>query len=174
MSQIIQILEAAKDIQQELVGAGVVKSPKSKVHLDINSVFDFLIDDPDIRECSEDLFKSKKYKHAVTDTYVCLNNFIKSKSGLNHLDGPKLMRHAFSLSVPKLKLNDLRTMSQKDEQEGYMNIFAGCMIGIRNPRSHEHKLQDHPEIALEMLVFANHLMKKAKIAKRTRARKKVK
>ena len=41
-----------------------------------------------------------------------------------------------------------------------MDIFAGSMTGIRNPRAHEHDLVDEPEVALELLALANHLMRK--------------
>lgn len=70
------------------------------------------------------------------------------------------MREAFSANSPTLKLNKFVSASEKDEQRGYMDIFAGTMIGIRNPRAHEHELDDEPEVALEILVLANHLMRK--------------
>lgn len=35
-----------------------------------------------------------------------------------------------------------------------------AMTGIRNPRAHESQLVDTPESALEMIVLANHLMRK--------------
>ena len=57
-------------------------------------------------------------------------------------------------------------MAAKDEQRGYMDIFAGSMTGIRNPRAHEHDLADEPEVALELLVLANHLMRKLDAATR--------
>ena len=41
-----------------------------------------------------------------------------------------------------------------------MKIFAGSMTGIRNPRAHQHDLMDDPEVALELLGLANHLMRK--------------
>ena len=41
-----------------------------------------------------------------------------------------------------------------------MDIFAGVMAGIRNPRAHEHELEDEPEVALELIILANHLMRK--------------
>ena len=34
------------------------------------------------------------------------------------------------------------------------------MTGIRNPRAHDHQLADDPDVALELLVLANHLMRK--------------
>ena len=74
------------------------------------------------------------------------------------------MRKAFSADDPTLRLNKLQSQSDKDEQRGYMELYAGSMMGIRNPRAHEHELEDSPEEALEMLIFANHLMRKLRSA----------
>lgn len=70
------------------------------------------------------------------------------------------MRRAFSVNNPVLTLNDCTSMSEQDEQRGYMEIYAGSMIGIRNPRAHDHRLDDHPRVALQLLVLANHLIDK--------------
>ena len=45
-----------------------------------------------------------------------------------------------------------------------MDLFAGSMTGVRNPRAHEYKLTDEPEVALELLILANHLMRKLQAA----------
>ena len=44
---------------------------------------------------------------------------------------------AFNEARPKIKLNDLSTISDKDEQMGFRFVFAGSMSAIRNPRGHE-------------------------------------
>ncbi len=74
------------------------------------------------------------------------------------------MRTAFSANDPVLGLNNLSSRSEKDEQRGYMDIFAGAMTGIRNPRAHDHELNDDPKVALDLLVLANHLMDKLNVA----------
>ena len=70
------------------------------------------------------------------------------------------MRTAFSANSPVLRLNAFESESEKNEQQGYMDIFAGSMTGIRNPRAHDHASVDEPDAALELLVLANHLMRK--------------
>ena len=70
------------------------------------------------------------------------------------------MRAAFSANSPLLYLNSLQSESDRNEQRGYMDLFAGAMTGIRNPRAHEHDIEDDPQVALELLVIANHLMRK--------------
>ena len=57
------------------------------------------------------------------------------------------MRAAFSTHGPALRINALQSRSDEDEQKGYMEIYVGVMIGIRNPRvtsmnlSMSHKLR---------------------------------
>jgi uncharacterized protein (TIGR02391 family) len=46
------------------------------------------------------------------------------------------MRTAFSLNNPVIVFDDLSTDTGKNIQQGYMEIFAGAMIGIRNPKAH--------------------------------------
>jgi uncharacterized protein (TIGR02391 family) len=94
---------------------------------------------------------------------------VKSRSLITEIDGASLMERAFSPSSPRLKINKLKTSSQRDQQLGYMKILAGCMTGVRNPRAHEHNFTDDPKTALELLALANHLVKMIK--KTSRARK---
>ena len=81
---------------------------------------------------------------------------MKDLTGLVHLDGVNLMQNAFSLNKPLLKLNDLKTQSQKDLQRGYMEMFAAVITVSADPRAHEHAYLDDPVTALELLGLANH------------------
>lgn len=132
--------------------------------------FDELVTSQSLRSASRMLFANGHYARAVEEAYKCLNNAVKSKSGLSSVDGDGLMRTAFSPKAPVLRLNRSKTRTEKDEQQGYMDIYAGAMMGIRNPRAHEHGLEDAPDVALEMLVLANHLMRRLESAKKSRRR----
>ena len=145
---------------------GLTSKPEDFVEL-----YDILVKSEAIRDATRKLFVDRHYARAVEEAYKCLNNTVKDKSGLS-TDGKDLMNQAFSEKNPILKLNQLKTASDKDEQIGYMLIFGGCMTGIRNPRAHDHKKVDSPEVALEMLAWANHLMMKTDKAKRVRKHKK--
>ncbi len=133
-------------------------------------VFDVLVTDKELRDTTRTLFKNGHYALAVEEAYKALNNLIKSRTGLAG-DGAGLMTKVFSLDKPLLRLNNLRTQSQRDQQIGYAQIFAGSMTGIRNPRAHEHKYLDEPHAALELLSLANHLFRLVSKATRTRSRK---
>ena len=154
-------LDAAKRLQSDVDELGLRGSRgtehSSRTYL---KRFDELVTNPELRSVSRELFEIEHYARAVEEAFKCLNNAVKRKSGLKTQDGAGLMKSAFSANSPKLALNDLSTKSEKDEQLGYMDIYAGAITGIRNPRAHEHELEDKPEIALELLTLANHLMRK--------------
>ena len=158
-------LSAAKGIadQAKAVGLAGPLPPIPSSGLD-PPTFDQIVDDDELRETSRKLFLDGYYALAVEEAYKCLNNVVKELTGLRHLDGADLMKQAFSLNQPVLKLNDLRTQSEKNQQRGYMEMFSAVITGIRNPRAHEHRYLDDPETALELLGLANHLVRIARSA----------
>lgn len=129
--------------------------------------FDALITEPELVSTTRKLFENGHYSLAVEEGFKQLNNIVKRRSG-QAVDGAALMRSTFSPKAPLLRLNKLSTQSQIDQQQGYMDIFAGCMTGIRNPRAHEHQYLDDANVALELLVLANHLLRMTNQAKKTR------
>lgn len=74
-------------------------------------------------------------------------------------DGQDLMRKAFTPSNPFLIFEGIDTESGRNVQEGYMQIFAGAMQGIRNPKAHEN-LSISREDAVKCLILASLLMDK--------------
>lgn len=69
------------------------------------------------------------------------------------------MRKAFAPSNPLLIFEGMDTESGRNVQEGYMQMFAGAMQGIRNPKAHEN-LSISREDAVKRLVLASLLMDK--------------
>ena len=124
-----------------------------------------------LREATRALFVNGHYAQAVGEGFKCLNNLVKAKSGLQSADGDSLMRTVFSPVKPILRLNSLESSSERDEQKGYMDIYAGVMTGVRNPRAHQHELGDDPETAIELLTVANHLARKLNSARKRRKAK---
>ena len=47
-----------------------------------------------------------------------------------------------------------------------MQIFSGCMTGIRNPRAHECEWEDSENHALQLLAFANYLVERVENSKK--------
>lgn len=163
-SSALQALAQAKALDLDVRKVGLRGPIPSDEGDERTSTFDEVVDDDDLIDASRPLFLDGHYASAVLEAFKCLNDYVKETSGIVDKDGAKLMTHVFSASSPTLALNDLGSVSQRDEQTGYMQIFAGAMTGIRNPRAHEHAFDDDPTTALELLGLANHLMRVARRA----------
>src|SRR5215472_10804375 len=169
----VRLAALARTLQREvdeLVPLAQPSQPAQPDSIDHATLYDTLVADAGLRSATRALFLHGHFASAVEEAYKYVNNVVKSRSGHQHLDGSPLMEGAFGPASRRLRFNALKTPSQRDQQIGYMKIFAGCMTGIRNPRAHEHAYLDHPDVALELLVLANHLMRMLNGATRTRAR----
>jgi uncharacterized protein (TIGR02391 family) len=124
-----------------------------------NALFDKMRFHPKVVEASRPLFKDGYYAQAIFEAFKAVNNFVKEKAVLS-LDGKALMSKVFSEDAPIIKLNELLTQSDKDEQEGFKFLFMGAMVGIRNPKAHDSVIQKDPFITLEYLGFASFLIKR--------------
>ena len=125
----------------------------------------FLSDlDTHIRRVSESLFKNGHYADSVSAAFKELNHQVKQEYKRRRnveLDGADLMHTAFSKNNPTFVLADQSTESGKNIQQGFMELFAGSMIGIRNPHAHENLSLDH-DGAKHFLYLASLLMKEFK------------
>lgn len=100
---------------------------------------------------------------ALKEVNSTVKNIVKLKIG-KELDGASLMNTALSVNNPILKLDDPSTLSGKDIQQGYMQIFAGAMTGVRNPKAHGNIAIDENQ-AIHLLFLASLLMYKVEEAK---------
>ena len=129
-------------------------------------LFDRLITDVGLRGVSRKPFADGYCTYAVEQAWKYVSKRVKKKSGFAGKDGADLMRRVFSPEKPVLYFSASQSESGQNEQRGYMDIFAGAMTGIRNPRAHECELVDDPCVALEILILANHLLRKLRNAVR--------
>jgi len=161
------ILLLAKDIGRTLAPLGVEKRLATAERV----LYDEIVTDSALKKKTEKLFKDGHHARAVEEAYKLLDNLVKKRAGLSHTDltGANLMRNVFSAKNPVLRLNEGVSASEKNEQEGYMNIFAGCMTGIRNPRAHESDWEDTEQRALQLLALANHLIERTTMAEKVAA-----
>jgi len=114
---------------------------------------------PEIKKASSKLFLDGHYSEAIFAAFKKINNMVKAKSGRKDLDGVGLMTTVFSKNSPILKLNSLESQTDKDEQEGFMHLFVGAILGIRNPKGHDEIIQDDPFKTIEYICFASLLAK---------------
>ncbi|WP_286750194.1 TIGR02391 family protein [Sphingopyxis sp. SCN 67-31] len=127
-------------------------------------MFARLVTEPEISGVAADLFMSGHYNLSVAEAYKAVDKFVADRVPSLMQNGTTLMEQVFSPNAPHLQWSGMQTSSQIDEQKGYHRLFSGAMLGIRNPTTHEFGWVDDPELALELIVFAQHLLRKAKIA----------
>lgn len=157
-------LQQMADLKRELTHMPGIVSP---ILAGKRSPLDAVVKDPELRNVVAKLFDDGHHSRAVEEAFKFLNNLVKRQSGCSSEDGSDLMMKVFSSKGPILKLNELANQSEKNEQQGYMFIFAGAMTGIRNPRAHEHDWEDTATRALELLSLANHLVEKVRQASKS-------
>ena len=109
-----------------------------------------------VRAVSTQLFKDKHYRQAILQACLALNEAVQQRSGRSDLDGVSLMNHVFSLKTPILQFS-----GHPDEQQGYMWLFSGMTMAIRNPRA--HKVGEEEDLdandALELLALISALFR---------------
>ena len=79
---------------------------------------------------------------AFKEINMLMKDHVRRRTG-EELDGAPLMNKALSVNNPVVVLDDLSTESGRNVQQGYMQIFAGSMIGVRNPKAHANVTIDN-------------------------------
>jgi uncharacterized protein (TIGR02391 family) len=172
----LRVLERLRKFQEHLLELGVARAvlalpaprmlslPSPSAEAEPASVFARVVIEPEIEQVSRDLFMSGHYSLSVQEAYKAVDKYVKDKSGSSTGTGTSLMEVVFSPNEPLLYWTERKTPSEIDEQKGYQRLYSGAMLGIRNPVTHEFNWVDDPELALELIVFAQHLLRKAKAA----------
>lgn len=172
----LQLIDRLKQFQEHLLEVGLARAvlalPAPRMALAApttdssgpDSVFSRMVIEPEIQDVSRDLFVSGHYSLSVQEAYKAVEKYIKEKGGSQNLSGTTLMDVVFSPKDPRLFWSKRNTQSEIDEQMGYHRLYAGAMLGIRNPVIHEFNWIEDGEIALELILFAQHLLRKGKAA----------
>lgn len=134
--------------------------PSSMPNMPKPAVIRFADLHPKIQEHCRERFRSGQYADAILAAYKVVLNEVKNVANIHNLDGKQLVEKAFSLSNPIIKLNDLATQSDKDEQLGFMMLFSGAAVGIRNPKAHDLVVQEDKLKTLRYLTFASLLLER--------------
>lgn len=118
-----------------------------------------------IQGASKKLFDDGHYAPATFEAYKLIDKEVSKLAKISE-SGVKLMMKAFSEQSPLIKLTELSTTSEKDEQQGYKFIFSGSVMAIRNPRGHEYGVLDTPTECLDHLSLASLLLRRLERAKK--------
>ena len=117
---------------------------------------------PRVKALARPRFTAGFLGDAVESSYKEVNDsvkrIVKDVNG-QELDGARLMTTAFSVNNPWISLTALETDTDKSVQQGYMQIMAGAMTGIRNPVAHGN-LNPDSTTALHLICLASLLMHK--------------
>jgi len=105
------------------------------------------------------LFDDGHYSQATFEAYKFVDTEVQRFSSMSK-SGFSLMMQAFDETSPLLRLTNLSTQSEIDEQHGYRFIFAGAVKAIRNPRGHTPSLIDPPDRCLDHLGLASLLLRR--------------
>lgn len=121
---------------------------------------------PEITAVARSRYESGHYADSVEAALKEINSrmkaVVKQQTG-QEFDGADLMNRAFSPKNPILTLDDLSTEDGKNIQQGYMQIFAGAMMGARNPKAHSNIVLS-PEEATDHLFLVSLMLKKFEAA----------
>lgn len=137
--------------------AGPAKALRAYEGLELHTVID---------DAASSLYRTGHYANAIEDAVKALNAYVRMRSGVDNLDGVKLMEKVFNPSTPILKFNALADDSDRDEQKGFMFMLSGAVSGLRNPRAHR-LMTDDPERALEFIAFVSLLAKLVEKARKS-------
>lgn len=110
---------------------------------------------PKVKKASQELFSDGHYPSAIFEAFKQVEIAVKEKSGVKSKFGAALMQEVFSANTPILKVNDGVKSSDEDEQKGFMMLFMGAQIGIRDPKGHDNIEQKDPKEAMQYIAFAS-------------------
>lgn len=115
---------------------------------------------PQIEKIARQRFENKQYADSVEASLKEINRAVRQAIKTTEptdLDGAQLMNRVFSSQKPLFIFEDLSTETGRSIQQGYMQIFAGAMTGIRNPKAHLN-LDIDENRAIHFLFLASLLM----------------
>jgi uncharacterized protein (TIGR02391 family) len=144
-SQIIaKLIRLRKELSERSIAVGVnPDTPRDLIHLH-----------PIVQKTAGELYKNGHYRQAILDTYIALVDAVKVKSTRYDIDNSPLMQAVFSAKRPVLKVSN-----DQDEQMGFMWLFSGAVMAIRNPKAHKLIEQKDTQRTIEWLSFASVLLR---------------
>lgn len=118
---------------------------------------------PLIQKSSKKLYEDGHFANAAEDAYIEINARVKDlfsivKPGCKIPDGDAAMTTVFSSNSPLVEFCDRSTDTGFNKQKGYMQMLAGAMSALRNPKAHSNTEQLTAEESYRRLATASMLM----------------
>ena len=103
--------------------------------------FEYLLH-PVIKRAAFKHYRDGHLRDAVLNAYIAVFDYIREITKID-ADGVRLVGQVFAPERARLVLSTLETATGRDDQIGFMNLFQGAYIGIRNPKAHtvQHDLR---------------------------------
>lgn len=119
---------------------------------------------PKISQVSQKLYEDSHYANAAEDAFIEVNDrvkklFAKINPTAKIPDGDAAMKTVFSVNSPMIQFCDYTTETGFNVQKGFMEMLAGAMSALRNPKAHAN-ITIGPDDAMRRLMFASMLMYK--------------
>lgn len=97
--------------------------------------------------------ENELYIDALKSALIYLTERIREITGDHNLDGDSLVTKAFSLNNPIIKINNLITESEKNEQKGIMQMLQGVYSAFRNPLNHSNVAMTEEECIKKLIII---------------------
>lgn len=105
-------------------------------------------------------FEAGHYRQAVAEAGTAMLARLKELSGVTDQDGAKLVSSVLFGDSPRVAVNSLASLADKDEQVGLGHLALGYTLGLRNPSTHDRQWPTDQVDALRALVTASLIMDK--------------
>jgi uncharacterized protein (TIGR02391 family) len=139
--------------------SGAYSIPSADLESEALHPFDKLNIHPLIVDVCKKLFDDGHYSQSTFEAFKLIDRTVASLSNVKK-SGFKLMLEVFHEKEQKIRLTNLSNESEIDEQKGYAFLFAGSLMGIRNPRGHLVGNLDTIDLCLDHLALASSLMRR--------------
>ena len=118
---------------------------------------------PLIQKSSKKLYEDGHFANAAEDAFIEINARVKKlfsivNPGSKVPDGDTAMTTVFSTNNPLIEFCDRSTETGYNKQKGYMQMLAGAMSALRNPKAHSNNEILSAEEAYRRLATASMLM----------------
>ena len=109
---------------------------------------------PDVVAAARSLFESGHFYQAEFEAFKSLEHRVRRITGLTQ-SGVSLMGAAFRANSPMIDTSTDPGQPGSDQREGYLALFRGAMLAIRNPKAHLPSRTLDPQDTLEYLALAS-------------------